>query len=157
MLVSLPIQLPIFKRGAPEHVIFCFLLEWKVQALGPACRERIWQRKILSPHPTNHEAWVTAYSLDIKLAPSLKTHIWCPAASHFRVRDLAFLLSSTTYIPSPPHRSLMGAICLELRCTLFTMENSSQTSAIDNWMSALLNFSGHRAKPFGSHISPYVL
>lgn len=125
--------------------------------MGPACRGRIWQRKILSPHPTNHESWANAYSLDIKLAPSLNTHIWCPAASHFRVRDLAFLLSSPTYIPSPPHRSLMGAICSEFTCSVFTTEKSGQTSAIDIWMSTSLHFSGHRAKPFGSHMSLHML
>lgn len=125
--------------------------------MGPACRGRIWQRNILSPHPTNHEAWVTAHSLDIKLASSLNTHIWCPAAPHFRVRDLAFLLSSPTYIPSPPHRSLMGAICSEFTCAGFITENSTQTSAIDIWMSALFNFSGHRAEPFGCHMSLHIL
>lgn len=123
-----------------------------------ACRERIWQRKILSLHPTNHEAWVTAYSLDIKLAPSLNIHTYgVQLPLTLESETWPFLLSSPTYIPSPPHRSLMGAICSEFTCTVFIMENSSQTSAIDIWLSASLNFSGHRVKPFGNHLSLHIL
>lgn len=88
---------------------------------------------------------------------SKETHMVSSCLSHLRVQGLAFLLSFVTQIPSPPHRSLVGAICSAFTCNEFIMENSSQTSAIDIWMLVLLYVSGHGTKPFGSHLLPHIL
>lgn len=93
--------------------------------LGVCLSGRIWQRKTHSHTLQSQD--LGGCLLPRHKAPSPNMHIWCPAAftSESETRPFSCL---PTFIPSPPHRSLMGAICSEFTCTVFIMENSSHVT-----------------------------